>query len=308
MQILTPEISVIICTHNPRPDYLQRVLDALQAQTLSKERWELLLVDNGSQEPLVSAWDLSWHPRARHIREEELGVTLARMRGIGESTAELLVFVDDDTVLAPNYLSVGWEIAQSHPFLGAWSGQCHPEFEIPPPRWMARFGVWLTVRRFSGERWSNLGIKGEDVPWGAGLWVRRKAALEYNARVGEDLKRKKLGRIGRELMACEDLDLAQTACDIGLSAGIFSTLELTHLIRKNRLTEDYLLGVIEGHTYSMTMLEASRGMVPSIPRKGNLRRALGKLRRWLTMSRLERLSVEAIIRGRQRAVDELAEG
>jgi hypothetical protein len=230
------------------------------------------------------------------------------MRGIGESTAELLVFVDDDTVLAPNYLSVGREIAESHPFLGAWSGQCHPEFEIPPSRWMARFEVWLTIRRFSGERWSNLGIKSEeDVPWGAGLWVRRKAALEYQARVEKDPKRKNLGRAGRELMACEDFDLAQTACDIGLSTGIFSTLELTHLIRKNRLTEDYILGVVEGHTYSMIMLEASRGMVTSIPRKGNLRRALGKLRRWLTMSRAKRLGIEAVIRGQERAMDELAE-
>jgi len=37
-------VSVIICTHNPRPDYLQRVLDALKAQTLPKENWELLLM------------------------------------------------------------------------------------------------------------------------------------------------------------------------------------------------------------------------------------------------------------------------
>ena len=62
-------ISVIICTHNPRPDYLRRVLDALKAQTLPKERWELLLIDNASNEPLSGEWDLSWHPHARHIRE-----------------------------------------------------------------------------------------------------------------------------------------------------------------------------------------------------------------------------------------------
>ena len=42
-------ISAIICTHNPRPDYLRRVLDALKAQTLPKEQWELLLIDNASK-------------------------------------------------------------------------------------------------------------------------------------------------------------------------------------------------------------------------------------------------------------------
>ncbi|MCE0497837.1 MAG: glycosyltransferase [Methylacidiphilales bacterium] len=302
-----PDFSVIICSRNPRPDYLQRALDALQAQTLPRERWELLLVDNASKEPLVSAWNLSWHPRSRHIREEEPGIVPARLRSIGESTAELLVFVDDDTVLAPNYLSAGQKIAESHSSLGVWSGQCHPEFEITPPLWVARFGSCLTIRRFSGECWSNLGLMAEHaLPWGAGMWVRRKVALEYKARVGEDSSRKKLGEFGGVPRPCEDFDLAQTACDIGLGAGIFSTLELTHLIGKNRLTESYLLGATEGTAYSMIMLKASRGMaIP--PRTSRLRRALGRLRRWLTLSPVERLVVEARIRGEQRALDELAD-
>lgn len=40
------DISVIICTHNPRSDYFEKVLNALKAQTLSTAQWELLLVDN----------------------------------------------------------------------------------------------------------------------------------------------------------------------------------------------------------------------------------------------------------------------
>ena len=38
------KLSVIICTHNPRSDYLRRVLKALSEQTLLKERWEMLLI------------------------------------------------------------------------------------------------------------------------------------------------------------------------------------------------------------------------------------------------------------------------
>ena len=93
-----PELSVIICTHNPREGILNRVLDALKAQTLPRGRWELLLVDNASKVPLDSQWDLTWHAQARHIREEELGLTPARLRGIRESQGKLLVFVDDDNV------------------------------------------------------------------------------------------------------------------------------------------------------------------------------------------------------------------
>src|SRR3989442_702908 len=92
-------ISVIICTHNPRPDYLERVLEALKAQTLSSEQWELVLVDNASRDQLSSWVQLSWHPQARCIRENELGLTPARLRGISEAVGKLFVFVDDDNVL-----------------------------------------------------------------------------------------------------------------------------------------------------------------------------------------------------------------
>src|SRR5260221_12668969 len=112
------ECSVIICTHNPRPDYLRRVLDALRAQTLPKEQWELLLIDNASKEPLAWAWDLSWHPQARNLREDEPGLTPARLRGIRESTSNLLLFVDADNVLAPDNLAVALRLGSLHPHFG----------------------------------------------------------------------------------------------------------------------------------------------------------------------------------------------
>jgi hypothetical protein len=64
--------SVIICSHNPRDDYLSRVLDALRLQTLSMAQWELLLVDNASNDELRRKWDVSWHPHGRHIRKTTL--------------------------------------------------------------------------------------------------------------------------------------------------------------------------------------------------------------------------------------------
>src|SRR5277367_5769846 len=98
------EISVIVCTHNPRADYLRRTLDALREQNFPLNKWELLLIDNASEKPLAEVYDLSWHPQGRHVRELELGLTAARVRGIRESNGGLLVFVDDDNVLAPDYL------------------------------------------------------------------------------------------------------------------------------------------------------------------------------------------------------------
>ena len=47
------DVSVIICTHNPRPEHLRRVLEALGDQTLPEHRWELQIIDNGSKVPLA---------------------------------------------------------------------------------------------------------------------------------------------------------------------------------------------------------------------------------------------------------------
>jgi hypothetical protein len=48
---MRPKISVAICTHNPRRSYLQQTLDGLRAQTLPTTEWELMLIDNRSDEP-----------------------------------------------------------------------------------------------------------------------------------------------------------------------------------------------------------------------------------------------------------------
>src|SRR5215472_17312484 len=126
---MTPAISVITCAHNPRPDYLDQVLDALRAQTLDKEQWEYLLIDNASDEPLASRVDLSWHPHSRIIREDHLGLTHARLRGIREALGELLVFVDDDNVLDADYLKAALRVAAAWPILGAFGGQVRPRFD-----------------------------------------------------------------------------------------------------------------------------------------------------------------------------------
>ena len=111
---MTVQISVITCSHNPRADYLAQVIEALKHQSLDKGLWEYLLIDNASDEALQARVDLSWQANARHIREEKLGLTHARLRGIRESRGEILVFVDDDNVLDSDYLEQVVDIGKRH--------------------------------------------------------------------------------------------------------------------------------------------------------------------------------------------------
>jgi hypothetical protein len=281
---MKPLLSVIICTHNPRQDYLDRVLNALREQTLSSEHWELLLVDNASHQMLSQEIDLSWHPQARHIREDALGLTPARLRGIKESASEVLVFVDDDNVLEANFLEITLSISKDWLILGAWGGQIHPEFEVEPPEWTRPYWSHLAIREFTEDKWSNLTYPNHSTPCGAGLCIRKIVADQYTKLVFQDAIRAGLDRKGKLLTSCGDSDLALTACDIGLGTGQFTSLKLTHLIPARRLQEEYLLQLVKGIAYSSAILQSFRGVVtPQKPCRSE--RILKQYMRWRLDSR-----------------------
>jgi glycosyltransferase involved in cell wall biosynthesis len=261
----TLQLSVILCTHNPRPDYLRRTLAALEAQTLAQEKWELLLVDNASTEALAKTWNLSWHSHARHVREDELGITHARVRGIKESKDELLVFVDDDTLLAADYLARALATHQNQPHLGAFgAGRIVGEFATAVPKDVSPFLAMLALRDEPAPAIANARNFNRSIPYGAGLCVRRVVALDYAAAVDANERgRRFLGRRGPGLSSCEDVDLALFACNCGLFTGVFPELVVTHLIPANRLEPQYLVRLAEGHAASHFFLAQIWGYEPS---------------------------------------------
>jgi hypothetical protein len=297
-------LSVIVCTLNPRADYFGRCLTALMAQTLPADQWELLVVDNASEPPLAPRLDLGWHRRSRIVREETLGLTPARLTGIANAVGDVLVLVDDDNVLAPDYLQTALEIAANRPFLGAWSGQCRPVFEAPPPEWTRRYWGALCIRCFEREVWSNLPRLADTMPAGAGLCVRRAVAEHYRHLHETGARRFQLDRTGASLISGGDNDLAACACALGLGVGLVPSLKLDHLIAPQRLTADYLERLVEGIEFSSTLLDATWGQ-PGAPRKG-----LGRLVDRLRVARLKAphdRMLRAAYRGRERAIQLLAE-
>lgn len=297
-------LSVVICTHNPRLDFA-RCLKALETQTLSIDKWELLLVDNASDPGKGPLPDLSWHPRARLVCEPRLGLTPARLRGIRAAMGGLLVFVDDDNVLDADFLETALRISKEKPFLGSWSGQCRPVFEGQPPEWTRRYWGNLVIRQFEKDVWSNLPRLPDSMPCGAGLCVRRDVALRY-LHLHESGKRSfQFDRMGGNLFSAGDNDLAACACDIGLGLGLIAALKLQHLIPPERLTVDYIARLAEGIAFSSTLLDAERGI------RTNRRMALGHSADFLRIMRLKqphRRILRASFRGRNRAIQQLMVG
>jgi glycosyltransferase involved in cell wall biosynthesis len=235
--------SVIICTHNPRPDFLAQVFAALRRQTLPASAWEFLVVDNASAAPLAPQLDLCWHPSPKIVREETLGLTHARLRGIAETTGDVLVFVDDDNVLDAHYLEQALAIAGKNARIGSWGGAIHPQFEQPPPEWTRPYWRMLAIREVTVDQIGNS-------PVGAGFCIRRPVALHYCQQVIDCPLRLALDRVGSSLVSAGDMDLARCAEALDLEVGVFASLRLKHLIPAYRLTEEYLLRLMEAMEFS----------------------------------------------------------
>jgi glycosyltransferase involved in cell wall biosynthesis len=292
-------LSVVICTHNPRPDYFDRCVAALAAQTLPPERWDLVIVDNASDAGKAPQADLSWHPKARVVHEAKLGKTPALIRGIRETDGSLVVSVDDDNVLDPDYLETACRIADERPYLGSWSGQCRPGLERKPPEWTKRYWAGLVIYEFERDVWSNLPRLAATMPQGAGLCVRRSVADHYVYLHDSGQREFQFDRTGTALLGGGDNDLAACACDLGLGMGLIAALRLTHLIRPERFTEDYLARLMEGTSFSSVMLDSVRGIQP-VPRG-----IMGRITDYVRVAREKpphRRIISAAYRGRDRAI------
>lgn len=297
------KLSVILCSYNPRHDYLERTLDALRNQTLRPDQWELVLVDNNSTPKLDSFLDLRGLP-ARIVTEARPGFTPALLRGLAEVKASLCLLLHDDNILPPTFLAENLLIDSRWPQLGAWGGGYEPEFEETPASNLGHLLSYLAIHPVTKDRWSNALYDYGATPCGAGMAVRTSVLLHWAKLARNDPQRSALGRHTDKLTSCEDFDIAFTAIDLGLGTAVFSHLQLTHLIPRRRVQKEYLLRLAEGHGYSSVHLHSFRGSVTP-PSKGWFQR----LRRWRYLRGLSPQAREvrlALERGEARAHAELA--
>ena len=106
-------ISVII-PHLNQPDALEACLASLRDQSISRERFEIIVVDNGSE--ALPAEVLARHPGVRLLQEKRPGPGPARNAGVAAAQGEILAFIDADCRADPNWLAaVELTLASSEP-------------------------------------------------------------------------------------------------------------------------------------------------------------------------------------------------
>lgn len=298
-------VSVVIPAYFPPPEQIGPTLAALRAQTLPLAEWELVVVDNRTVPPLAP--DLvAWHPAGRVLREEKPGTTAARLAGVAATSGEIVVLVDQDNVLAPDFLATAQRIATEHPRLGTWgAGVITPRYERPELAPPPSLHSLLTLRRADRDLWSNDPDHHDSTPWGAGFCARRAVVEAYAEAVRADERRGSLDLCGERRLAGGDTDIAYVGCGLGWSKGVFVALQLEHIIPAARCAESYLCNYAEDRGYSDILHHlVLRGELPKL-RSGPLE-ALRRFLHGRKLSPLERAVQRATARGRARALKELS--
>jgi len=126
LAVVQPDIAVVVPTHN-RPAGLARLIKGLRAQTLDRARFEVVVVDDGSDPPqAVEPGDL----RLRVIRHETArGPSATRNSGWRGTASSMVAFIDDDCVPVGGWLEAILDSVDGDPAAVVVQGPVGP-----PPR------------------------------------------------------------------------------------------------------------------------------------------------------------------------------
>lgn len=99
-----PFLSAIVSTYD-RAELLRAMLESLCRQTLERDAFEVVLVDDGSQDATREV-GLSFRSRLplRYSYQRNAGLAAARNHGVFMARGEVLLFLDDDDLADPDLL------------------------------------------------------------------------------------------------------------------------------------------------------------------------------------------------------------
>ncbi|HVY77831.1 MAG TPA: glycosyltransferase [Solirubrobacterales bacterium] len=162
------ELSVIVATHN-RGKLLGRCLEALCGQSLERERFEVIVADDGSEDDTAAiAERYAARLQLRLLGLDKGGQAAAQNAAIEAATAPLCLFLDDDCIPDPGCLAAHLEAHRgearligigaltqaapeardwyAHAFAAAWNGH-YERLAEKVPSWTDCYGGNLSVRR-----------------------------------------------------------------------------------------------------------------------------------------------------------------
>lgn len=243
-----PEISVVVCTFR-NPQLLQKTLESLARQSLPAESYEIIVVDNNSQdetERIVREMQASVS-NLHYIVETKQGLSHARNRGIDESKADLIAYTDDDAEPAPQWLERLVAVFESNADIWVAGGRVVGNWEQPPPSWLDE-----SLHRYLSL--SNWGDEPRRLTWperviGVNCAFRR-CIFDQVGRFDT-----RLGRKRKLLLGSEDTEIQERVHAQGKIVYYKPDAEVAHFVPTTRMTREYFFSRNFGQGRTFALLD-----------------------------------------------------
>lgn len=230
--------SLIIPTYN-RDTYLRKTLQSLNELIVPPNvRCEVLVIDNNCQDNTKQVVAEAAHGHRLSIRrvlETRQGLSYARNRGLDEAAEEMIVYLDDDILVSPKWISGCLQVLQEF-HVDAVVGPIYPLFEQDPPEHMHGRALYMISSGYSrrGESPILLPDSSAHELTGCNFGVTRKMARSLQ---GFNLN---LGRIGDRLLAGEDWDFGLRLVAAGGRTAYHPDCSIQHVMVTKKMSKDYL--------------------------------------------------------------------
>jgi glycosyltransferase involved in cell wall biosynthesis len=185
-----PMFSVVIPLYN-KERTVERAVRSVLNQTV--QDFEIVVVNDGSEDQGPAIVGAIIDPRIRLIYQENQGVSAARNRGVAESKADLIAFLDADDLWAPDFLEEIAALCDAYPDCGLFATRY--AFCLGDDKWPAI--VRLESSLDGGDRgllkdYFKVASVSHPPVWSSAACVRRKAFLSiggfpFGVASGEDL-------------------------------------------------------------------------------------------------------------------------
>jgi glycosyltransferase involved in cell wall biosynthesis len=223
-------VTVAIPTYN-RAGLLRQTLAGLAAQDFPRDRFEVLVIDNNSRDatPAVVASFAGQAPAPRHLLETRQGLDYARNRAIAEARGEIILFADDDILMAPDWISqmvAPWS-GPDAARIGAVGGEVIPVFPDGRPDWIAAWHAPLAFRADAGP------LPGRHSPMGANFAFPREVFARHGPfHAGLD-------RTGKRYFSGGDSEMIRRVRAAGLEVWFAPAAAVRHQMPASRMTFRY---------------------------------------------------------------------
>ena len=229
-------LSIVIATYN-RSAMLMQTLQSVIEQTLPREEWECVVVNNNSTDSTAADFDAfaARYPdyNLRMVLETNQGLSYARNRGIRESEGEYIAIVDHDERIAPEFVASYVALFDDVPDAVAAGGPIVAEYPTGRPRWMSAFTERpIANTMYFGEEVREF-PRGR-VPGGGNMALRRSAVRRYG------VFDTSLGYVGESLVGGEESDLFERLQIAEAKYYYVPKAVMYHIIPKEKLTVEYL--------------------------------------------------------------------